>query len=152
MSLWRLLWTAAIFAIPPTLAAANSGVIQVTSVRSWSHADSTRVIIQTTGPFEFRSDRAAGPDRLYVDILHARPWIAKRRFAARGDSGDRLVRQVRIAETSPGTTRHRVRAGESGRFQRLYQGSMHAGTHGHRVSARNKPVRVIYAKRVSRPP
>jgi N-acetylmuramoyl-L-alanine amidase len=104
MSLWRMLWTAAIFAIPPTLAAANSGVIQVTNVRSWSHPDSTRVIIQTTGPFEFRSDRAIGPDRLYVDILHARPWIAKRRFATR-EIGDKLVRRVRIAETSPGTTR-----------------------------------------------
>jgi N-acetylmuramoyl-L-alanine amidase len=104
MSLWRILWTAAIFAMPPTLAAANSGVIQVTNVRSWSHPDSTRVIIQTTGPFEFRSDRATEPDRLFVDILHARPMIAKRRFATR-EIGDKLVRRVRIAETSPGTTR-----------------------------------------------
>ena len=104
MWLWRILWTAALFAIPPTLAAASSGIIQVTGVRSWSHADSTRVIVQTTGPFEFRSDRATGPDRLYVDILHSRPWIAKRRLATR-EIGDKLVRRVRIAETSPGTTR-----------------------------------------------
>jgi N-acetylmuramoyl-L-alanine amidase len=105
MWLWRILWTAAIFAIPPTLAASNSGVIQVTGLRSWSYSDSTRVIIQTTGPFEFRSDRTTnGPDRFYVDILHSRPWIAKRRFATR-EIGDKLVRRVRIAETAPGTTR-----------------------------------------------
>src|SRR5580693_1044753 len=102
--LWRILWTAAIFAIPPTLAAANSGLIQVTNVRSWSHSDSTRIIVETTGPVEFSSDRAYDPDRLFVDILHARPWIAKRRFAAL-PVGDKLVRRVRVAETSPGTTR-----------------------------------------------
>jgi N-acetylmuramoyl-L-alanine amidase len=104
MSLWRILWTAAIFAIPPALAAPNSGLIQVTSVRAWSHSDSTRVIIETTGPFEYRFDRAHNPDRLYVDILNARPWIAQRRIAAR-EIGDKLVRRVRIAETSPGITR-----------------------------------------------
>jgi N-acetylmuramoyl-L-alanine amidase len=104
MSWWRILQSAAIFSIPPALAAANSGLIQVTNVRAWSHSDSTRVIVETTGPFEYQSDRAHNPDRLYVDILHARPWIAKRRFATR-EIGDKLVRRVRIAETSPGTTR-----------------------------------------------
>ena len=104
MSLWRIIWTAAIFGLPPALAASNSGLIQVTDVRSWTRSDSTRVIIQTTGPFEFRSDHANNPDRLFVDILHARPWIAKRRFATH-EIGDNLFRRVRIAETSPGTTR-----------------------------------------------
>jgi N-acetylmuramoyl-L-alanine amidase len=104
MSLWRILWTAAILALPPTLAAANSGLIQVTNVRSWSLSGSTRVIIQTTGPFEFRPNHATNPDRLFVDILHARPWIAKRRFATH-EIGDQLVRRVRIAEPYPDTTR-----------------------------------------------
>jgi len=104
MSLWRISWTAALLALPPTLAASNSGLIRVTNVRSWSYADSTRVIIETTGPFEFRSDHATNPDRLFVDIQHARPWIAKRRFATH-EIGDKLVRRVRIAEPSPDTTR-----------------------------------------------
>ena len=102
--LWRIFWTAAIFALPPTFAASSSGIIQVTGVRSWSYSDSTRIILQTTGPFEFRSDRAKDPDRLYIDILHSRPWIAKRRIASR-EIGDKLIHRVRIAETSPGTTR-----------------------------------------------
>jgi len=104
MSWWRILWTAAIFSIPPALAASNSGLIQVTKVRAWSHSDSTRVILETTGPFEYRSDRAWNPDRLYVDILNARPWIAQRRSATH-EIGDKLVRRVRIAETSPGIAR-----------------------------------------------
>ena len=101
---WRISWTAAIFSIPPALAASNSGLIQVTKVRAWSHSDSTRVILETTGPFEYRSDRAYNPDRLYVDILNARPWIAQHRSAIH-EIGDRLVRRVRIAETSPRITR-----------------------------------------------
>ena len=101
---WRILWTAAIFSILPALAASDSGLIQVTKVRAWSHSDSTRVILETTGPFEYRSDRAYNPDRLYVDILNARPWIAQRRSAIH-EIGDRLVRRVRIAETSPRITR-----------------------------------------------
>ncbi len=104
MSWWRISWTAAIFLLPPALAAPNPGLIQVTGIRSWSHSDSTRVIIETTGSFEIRSDHADNPDRLFVDVLHSRPWISNRRFATR-EIGDKLVRRVRIAETSPGTTR-----------------------------------------------
>src|SRR5665213_424160 len=102
--LWRFPRAAAFLLLLPGLASSRSGLIQVTAVRSWSHADSTRVIVETTGPFEYRSDRARNPDRLYLDILHSRPWIAHRRLATH-QIGDRLVRRVRVAETSPGTTR-----------------------------------------------
>ncbi len=73
--LWRLSWAVALFGILPALAASKPGIIQVTGVRSWSHADSTRVIIETSGPFEYRADRAHDPERLFLDIPHARPWI-----------------------------------------------------------------------------
>ncbi len=88
----------------PAIAAANSGIIRVTTIRSWSHPDSTRVVLETSGPFEYRSNRAYNPDRLFFDILHARPWIDRRRAATR-IINDALVRRVRIAETVPGTTR-----------------------------------------------
>ena len=93
-----------VFFLLPAFAASNSGLIQVTGVRSWSHPDSTRVIIQTTGPFEFRADHAVNPERLFFDVLHARPWIDNHRFASR-EIGGSLVRRVRVAETAPGTTR-----------------------------------------------
>ena len=86
------------------MAAAKSGIIQVTSVRAWSHPDSTRVIVETTGPFEYRADNASNPERLFFDVLHATPWIAHKRYATQ-PVNDALVVRVRIAETAPGTTR-----------------------------------------------
>ncbi len=102
--LWRLSWAVAVFGLLPALAADKPGIIQVTGVRSWSHSDSTRVIIETTGPIEYKADRAHDPERLFLDIPHSRPWIARRRFATH-QVADTLVNRVRIAEQSPGTTR-----------------------------------------------
>jgi N-acetylmuramoyl-L-alanine amidase len=99
--LWQVF---APFVLLPAIAGANSGIIRVTSIRSWSHPGETRVIVQTTGPFEYRSSRAANPDRLFFDILGSRPWIANRRYATRLVN-DTLVKRVRIAETVPGRTR-----------------------------------------------
>ncbi len=104
MQLRRMAWAAAIFGLAPVLAASRADLIQVTGVRSWSRPDSTRVIIETTGPFGYHSDQAVNPDRLFVDIPHARPWIAQKRLAAH-EVGDQLVRRVRVAEYAPGTTR-----------------------------------------------
>lgn len=95
---------AAILLILPGFAAANSGIIQVTNIRSWSHSDSTRVILDTSGPFDFHSERAFNPDRLFFDVQKARPLIGGRRYATH-QINDSLVRRVRIAETAPGTTR-----------------------------------------------
>jgi len=102
--LWRLSWAVAVFGILPALAAEKPGIIQVTGVRSWSHSDSTRVIIETTGPFEYKADRAHDPERLFLDIPHSQPWIAKRRYATR-QIADTLVSRVRVAEQAPGVTR-----------------------------------------------
>jgi N-acetylmuramoyl-L-alanine amidase len=102
--LWRITSAAMVFGILPGMAATNSGLIQVTNLRAWSHPGSTRVIIETTGPFEYRADHAVNPERLFFDIPHSRPWIAERRVASK-TIGDGLVNRVRIAETSPGTTR-----------------------------------------------
>lgn len=97
-------FAAAVSTLLPAVAAANSGLIQVTSIHSWSHADSTRVILATTGPFEFHSERAFNPDRLFFDVERARPMILGRRYTTH-QVNDALVRRVRIAETTPGTTR-----------------------------------------------
>jgi N-acetylmuramoyl-L-alanine amidase len=95
---------AAVLTLLPAMAAAKSGIIQVTSVRAWSHPDSTRVIVETTGPFEYRADNASNPERLFFDVLHATPWIAHKRYATQ-PVNDAVVVRVRIAETAPGTTR-----------------------------------------------
>ena len=90
--------------ILPVIAEANSGIIQVTGLRSWSHPGSTRVIIEISGPAEYHADRAHDPERLFFDVLHARPLINGRRIASK-EINDGLVKRVRIAETAPGTTR-----------------------------------------------
>lgn len=100
----RFPWVAAVIGILPALAATKTGIIQVTGLRAWSHAGETRVIIETTGPFEFKADRAYDPERLFLDIPHSRPWIAHRRFVTR-ELADRIVRRVRVAESAPGITR-----------------------------------------------
>src|SRR3954468_10846087 len=105
MLLWRNVWVAAVLSLSPALAAATSGIIQVTSVRSWTHPESTRVIVDASGPFEFHADRAINPDRLFIDIFHARPFIGNHRSAIHEMVGAPLVQRDRVAEPSPGTTR-----------------------------------------------
>jgi len=101
----RLTWQlAAILYLLPAAAAANSGIIQVTALRAWSFPEVTRIILETSGPFEYKADRATNPDRLFFDILNARPWIDQKRFVTR-EVGSNLVHRIRIAETAPGTTR-----------------------------------------------
>jgi N-acetylmuramoyl-L-alanine amidase len=98
---WR---TAAIFLSLPAFAAPNSGIIQVTGIHSWTHPEFTRVLFNTTGPFQVYSERAFNPDRIFFDLSHARPLIDGRRYATHVIN-DALIRRVRVAETGPGTTR-----------------------------------------------
>jgi N-acetylmuramoyl-L-alanine amidase len=76
----------------------------VTAVRFWSLADVTRVAIETNGAFHYRSDKLETPERLFFDLLGAKP-----RMGVRGvhttNVNDRLLRRVRVAETQPGMTR-----------------------------------------------
>jgi N-acetylmuramoyl-L-alanine amidase len=102
--LWRLSWAVVVLGILPAFAAEKTGIIQVTGVRSWSHSDSTRIVIEASGPFEYKVDRAHDPERIFLDIPHSRPWISKHRFATR-EVADTLVNRVRVAEQSPGVTR-----------------------------------------------
>ena len=76
----------------------------VTAVRFWTLNDATRVVIEATGDFDFTSDRVNAPDRIFFDVKGSRV-----RLGGRGPHtvavGDRLLKQVRIAETQPGVTR-----------------------------------------------
>ncbi len=92
------------FSLLPVSAATNSGIIQVTGLRFWSHPGSTRIIIDVSGPAEYHSDRAQNPERIFFDISHARPSINHKRIATR-EVNDGLVSRIRMAETAPGTTR-----------------------------------------------
>jgi N-acetylmuramoyl-L-alanine amidase len=62
------------------------------------------VAIEISGEFRFRSDRLHNPERVYFDIQDARPLFGTRRVYSR-DVDDRLLRRVRVAETTPGVAR-----------------------------------------------
>ena len=76
----------------------------VTAVRHWSLSGITRVAIEVSGDFQFRTDRLHNPERVYFDILDARPRMSSHRFYSE-DLDDKLVKRIRAAETKPGITR-----------------------------------------------
>jgi N-acetylmuramoyl-L-alanine amidase len=76
----------------------------VTAVRFWSLGDVTRVAIESTGPFTFKSDHLTNPDRLFFDLPGTHPVLGHKGISVIS-VGDQLVRQIRVAETQRGTTR-----------------------------------------------
>ena len=92
-----LLWMSSCFGAPANTA--------VTAVRFWTLNDATRVVIETTGEFTFTSDRAYGPDRIFFDVRGARLRIGSTKGQHTVSVGDRLLKQIRVAETQPGVTR-----------------------------------------------
>lgn len=98
--------TLAIFAALPGILAAqsHSPLRTVTAVRHWSMAETTRIAVEVSGTFEYRTERLHNPERVYFDIQNARPRIDSRRFYSE-EIGDKRVTKIRIAETNPGVTR-----------------------------------------------
>jgi len=92
--------------IPILLAQGERGVTRnVTAVRDWSLGEVTRIAIEVSGNFEFRTDRLHGPERVYFDVLGARPSFDGKRLYSKVIEGDKLVQKIRVAETTPGVTR-----------------------------------------------
>lgn len=82
----------------------SRGSADVTGVRFWTLPETTRVVVEVSQDFTYKFDRVPNPDRLFFDIIGARP-----KLGSRGQHtvavGDKLVRQIRVAETQPGKTR-----------------------------------------------
>src|SRR5262249_50527541 len=76
----------------------------VTAVRHWALVDITRVAIEVSGEFQFRTDRLYNPDRVYFDVLNSHPRIESKRILNQ-ELDDKLVKRIRVAETVPGITR-----------------------------------------------
>lgn len=74
---------------------------KVTAVRFWSTGDSTRIAVEVSGEFKYKFDNLDTPPRLFFDVQGSRPSMAQKTIAV----GDHLLKQIRIAETQPGTTR-----------------------------------------------
>ncbi|MFI4944050.1 MAG: AMIN domain-containing protein, partial [Burkholderiales bacterium] len=72
------------------------GLARVFDLRAWSGEATTRGVVYLERKVEIQSDRAYGPDRLWVDLVGTRlhPNLAQRTFPV----GDGLLEQVRIAQ------------------------------------------------------
>src|SRR5215471_13026096 len=90
----------------PVLAAqsARAPLHSVTAVRHWTVGEITRVAVEISGEFQFRTDRLHNPERVYFDILDARPRIDGRRLFSE-EVSDKLLKRIRVAETAPGIAR-----------------------------------------------
>jgi N-acetylmuramoyl-L-alanine amidase len=91
-------------AIAVAVEARGASPFEVTAVRCWTLADTTRIAIEITGEVHVRSDRAVDPDRIFFDFVGARPSIDGKRLYTT-EVGDKLLRRIRVAETVPGVTR-----------------------------------------------
>ncbi len=87
------------------LPAQSAGPARVQAVRFWSFGDVTRVAIQTEGEYQLFSDQIDNPARLYFDLTGLLPPASGHRGVQTIEVGDHLLRQIRIAEVSPGKTR-----------------------------------------------
>ncbi|HEY1220686.1 MAG TPA: N-acetylmuramoyl-L-alanine amidase [Bryobacteraceae bacterium] len=75
----------------------------VTAVRHWSLGEVTRIAVEVSGDFHYRSDRLHNPERIYFDIVNARNGLGARYYAE--DVSDPVVKRIRAAEASAGITR-----------------------------------------------
>ena len=86
------------------LATPANAASRVTAVRFWSMGEVTRIAIEATGEFSFRSDRLPNPERLFFDLPGTKPDL-ERRGVNVIPVHDRFVKQIRVAETQHGVTR-----------------------------------------------
>lgn len=97
----------AVLAFSASLLLAQAGresLLTVTAVRHWTMVSVTRVAVEISGEFQFRTDRLHNPERVYFDILNSRPRMGARQTYSE-TLEDRLVKRIRMAETAPGVTR-----------------------------------------------
>jgi N-acetylmuramoyl-L-alanine amidase len=75
----------------------------VKRVRHWSNRAYTRVVVDLSGPVEYKKRRIGNPDRIYVDLHPAQlnPALTKKTLAV----NDGLLRRVRFAQNKPGVVR-----------------------------------------------
>ena len=80
---------------------ANAG--RVSDIRFWTQTDTTRIAVEVTSGYKMKSDRLQNPDRLFFDIIGVKPQAGKGIQTI--TVGDARIKQIRVAETQPGTTR-----------------------------------------------
>jgi N-acetylmuramoyl-L-alanine amidase len=78
---------------------------RINAIRFWSFGDVTRVAIEINGEYQLSSDQLDSPPRFVFDLKGIRPPSSEKRGVRVIPVGDRLIRQIRVAETEPGVSR-----------------------------------------------
>ena len=78
---------------------------RVEAIRYWSFGDVTRVAVQTEGDYRLTSDQVENPARIFFDLSGLRAPITVHHGAETIRVNDRRIKQIRVAEVSPGKTR-----------------------------------------------
>ena len=84
----------------------RGGTRSIGAVRFWSHADSTRVVIDIDDVTRYRFERLSKPNRLFVDLSNSRlgPKFSRRRMSTLAVKDDRVGR-IRVAQNRRSTVR-----------------------------------------------
>ena len=78
--------------------------VTVMGVRHANQSGVTRVTIEISGAFTYKTDRLHNPERVYYDFPNSKPTIGGKHFYSE-DVTDGFLRRVRVAETQPNVTR-----------------------------------------------
>jgi len=92
------------FATLSTAAPKSLALEKVTDVRFWTAGDTTRVAIEVSGEFHYKTQRLNDPDRVFFDLDNTKLALKDKKFPTI-PVGDGLVKQVRLAEKQPGIIR-----------------------------------------------
>lgn len=87
-----------------TAASQATHPVAATDVRFWSQGDVTRIAIQTTGDFEFQSNKLSRPERIYYDLLGCKLQVTDEKINVISVN-DGLVKQIRLAQYKLAVTR-----------------------------------------------
>lgn len=99
-----LMLTLALVVASVLAAAERRDTHHVKAVRFWSLGDVTRIVVETDGSFQLRSDHLENPERLFFDLEGTAPSLGQKPIAVISVT-DGLVRQIRVAETQRNVTR-----------------------------------------------
>lgn len=81
-----------------------SSPLTISAARHWNQGSVTRVAVEISGSFTYKTDRLHNPERVYYDIPNSKPLINAKHYYSE-DLTDAFVKRIRVAETQPGVTR-----------------------------------------------
>jgi N-acetylmuramoyl-L-alanine amidase len=95
---------AAMGVLLPFAADAQETISTIQSIRFWSLNSATRIAVETSREVKWRAEKIDKPDRLFIDIFDTRMGL-KEKGTHVVKVGDSRVKQIRMAQSNPKTTR-----------------------------------------------